>query len=103
MFHLFKTTLVSSDIHLNTARRGLNIANTVNTGYLNEIIPIRNTYNQIMSLMKVLDQRITALETRADTTENLLSEVSQAVDVQEDEFGVQVAELVTDDIDVDHI
>lgn len=91
-------------------RRELNVAHSVNNSFHEEIVAIRQVYDVLESdfehsraTMKMLKQRVEALEIRDKLSESLISAMETSVSVQEDQQGKTLSLEITDMDDIDHM
>lgn len=105
--HLFRA---KDGPRMEAVRRELNVAHSVNHSFHEEIESLRQVYNvlengyeNLGATMKMLKQRLEALEIRDKLSASLISAMETSVTVQEDEHGKTLSLEITEMEDVDHV
>ncbi|XP_062541411.1 uncharacterized protein LOC134209442 [Armigeres subalbatus] len=92
----FRWTGVSEAARLQSVHRGMNVANTVNDGWMNEIRVIKKDLTLAMSILQGVAQRIDAMELRGSVGAELFTAMEAAVRPEESDLSVMLAARVTD-------
>lgn len=100
---LFSTVPVHSDVLLEKAKLDLQVASTVNKAYVKVLQDLSNDHQQLLNITSVMGQRILMLQEKQAEFENMLTAMNSSVSVRENRFSVELAQSVTDCIDVDHL
>lgn len=99
---LFSTVPVHSDVLLDKARLDLQVADTVNKAYVKVVHDLKDDHQQLLNIVSVMGQRISMLQDKQIEYETMLTAMNSSVSVRENRFSVELAQSVTDCIDVDH-
>ncbi|XP_021711281.1 uncharacterized protein LOC110679829 [Aedes aegypti] len=100
---LFSTVPVHSDVLLEKAKLDFQVASTVNKAYVKVLQDLNDDHRQLLNIASVMGQRITMLQEKQTEFENMLTAMNSSVSVRENRFSVELAQSVTDCIDVDHL
>ncbi|XP_058456449.1 uncharacterized protein LOC131433858 [Malaya genurostris] len=107
--HLIKLFSVKELPRLKSIRRSFAVAHSVNIGYHDEIVSLREafedldiTVQNLLVKMQLVKRCLESLEQRNRTGESFISAAEEAVQVQESELGVSLAGRVRDMDDIDH-
>ncbi|XP_053698783.1 uncharacterized protein LOC128745728 [Sabethes cyaneus] len=99
---LFSTVPVHSDVLLAKARLDMQVASTVNNVYVKVLHDLKEDHQQLVNITSVIGQRISMLQEKQVEYENMLTAMNSSISVRENKFSVELAQSVTDSIDVDH-
>lgn len=99
---LFSTVPVHSDVLLEKARLDLQVASTVNKAYVKVLQDLKEDHRQMMNITSVMGQRISMLQERQTEYECMLTAMNRSVAARENRFSAELAQSVTDCVDVDH-
>lgn len=107
--HLAKLFATKEQPRLRAIRRSYAVAHNVNSGYHDEIIAIREAFDDLekstqnmMCIMKLLKRRIESLEHRDVIGESFISAAEDALNVEETVFGASLASSVGVMDEIDH-
>ncbi|XP_055619671.1 uncharacterized protein LOC129764522 [Toxorhynchites rutilus septentrionalis] len=100
---LFSTVPVHSDVLLEKARLDFQVASTVNKAYVRVLQDLKDDHRQLMNIASVMGQRITMLEEKQNEYDTMLTAMNSSVSARENKFSVELAQSVTDCVDVDHL
>lgn len=107
LIHFFSHTRTDADDLVAQIRQNLCIGERVNRGIDLEVSVLRSAFNNmkgtVLTLFDDFDRRLTALEDKLATNQNLLDGFQEAVGVEENEFGVQEFENIVNMEDIDHM
>lgn len=99
----FRWTGVSEAARLQAVHRGMNVASTVNEGWMNEVREIKKDVSTALSLLQGVSQRVDALMLRGSLGAELFNAMEAAVRPEESELSITLAARVTDCDDIDHV
>lgn len=98
----FRWTAVSEAARLQAVHRGMNVANTVNEGHMNDVGEIKKDLSLALSILQGVAQRVDAMEHRASVRAELFNAMETAVRPEESELSITLAARVVDCEDIDH-
>ncbi|XP_058840239.1 uncharacterized protein LOC131695740 [Topomyia yanbarensis] len=98
----FRWVAVSEAARLQSVHRGMQVAQTVNTHWANEIKKIKDNVSMALTLLQGAAQCIEALEARSTVSSELITAMQSAVQPEEAELSRSLISHVTDCSDVDH-
>ncbi|XP_062704270.1 uncharacterized protein LOC134286641 [Aedes albopictus] len=102
LISLFSSVPVHSDTLLAKARLDLNVATKINNAYSRILNDLRADHEQLLNVASLMAGRISLLEEKQKEYGDMLSAMTRSVAVTENRYSAELAQSVTDCLDVDH-